>query len=103
MKCSKCNNEIEEGCAFCPSCGTKVEEVKETEEVKTQEESTEVKTQEVAEEPVVETKEENKDVVKEEVKKEEVKETVNAETPKKEGSKSHKVICFAGKNCKSAF
>ena len=98
MKCSKCNNEIEEGCAFCPSCGTKVEEVKETEEVKTQEESTEVKTQEVAEEPVVETKEENKDVVKEEVKKEEVKETVNAETPKKEGSKEkqrHSVITMA--------
>lgn len=98
MKCSKCNNEIEEGCAFCPSCGTKVEEVKETEEVKTQEESTEVKTQEVAEEPVVETKEENKDVVKEEVKKEEVKETVNVETPKKEGSKEkqrHSVITMA--------
>lgn len=98
MKCSKCNNEIEEGSAFCPSCGTKVEEVKETEEVKTQEESTEVKTQEVAEEPVVETKEENKDVVKEEVKKEEVKETVNAETPKKEGSKEkqrHSVITMA--------
>ena len=98
MKCSKCNNEIEEGSAFCPSCGTKVEEVKETEEVKTQEESTEVKTQEVAEEPVVETKEENKDVVKEEVKKEEVKETVNVETPKKEGSKEkqrHSVITMA--------
>lgn len=81
MKCSKCNNEIEEGSAFCVFCGAKVEETKEPEEPVVQSETkVEEPTQNVTEEPVVETKEEKVEEVKEEVKeviKEESKQEVS--------------------------
>ena len=32
MKCKKCGNELEEGAAFCQSCGSKVEDAEKTSE-----------------------------------------------------------------------
>lgn len=95
MKCSKCNNEIEEGSAFCVFCGAKVEEEPKVSEEVVQESEVKDQTQNVAEEPVVETKEEVK--AEEKVEKEEVKATVQDTTADKgaENKKRHSVITIA--------
>lgn len=75
MKCSKCNKEIDDGCIFCPFCGSeiKTEEIKEI--VNEQETS-----QSRAEEPVVETREEVEESIK--TPNEEVKEVIEEEPEK---------------------
>lgn len=105
MKCSKCNNEIDENNAFCPFCGSPVE--KEEPVAKESEEVVEAPVQEKVEEPVVETKEpivetkENvEEVVSNEIKKVNVVKTEKEEETKKETVKPasgnrHSVITIA--------
>lgn len=105
MKCSKCNNEIDENNAFCPFCGSPVE--KEEPVAKESEEVVEAPVQEKVKEPVVETKEpivetkENvEEVVSNEIKKVNVVKTEKEEETKKETVKPasgnrHSVITIA--------
>lgn len=108
MKCSKCNNEIDESNAFCPFCGSPVE--KEEPVAKESEEVVETPVQEEVEEsvvetkePVEETKEEVEEVVSNEIKKVNVTNTVKTEkeeetkkeTVKPTSGNRHSVITIA--------
>ena len=99
MKCSKCNQEIEDTSAFCPFCGEPVkkeenveqENVAPDENIK-QEETAQEQVQEVAQEPVTEVKEVEKEVVKEktnEVVKENTIKEVKTNEVKKEDNKNN--------------
>lgn len=103
MKCSKCNNEIDENNAFCPFCGSPVE--KEEPMAKENEEVVETPVQEETEEPIIQTEEpleETKEVVEEvveevvsnEIKKVNVTNTVKTE--KQEEKKSETVKPTSG-------
>lgn len=80
MKCSKCNNEIDENNAFCPFCGSQIE--KEEPVAKESEVVVESPVQEKVEEPVVQTKEEVNEVVSNEIKKVTATQTVKEEEVK---------------------
>lgn len=96
MKCSKCNQEIEETSAFCPFCGAPVEKEEKTqqeeqdESIVQEETDTKEETQPASDEPKEEVKVEEKEVVKEktkEVVKENTKTEVKKETENKEDNK----------------
>jgi len=95
MKCSKCDKEIDDVCAFCPFCGSPVE--KEEPVAKENEEVVETPVQEETEEPITQTKEtveETKEVVSNEIKKVNVTNTVKTE--KQEETKNETVKPTSG-------
>lgn len=63
MKCSKCNNEIDDNSTFCMHCGARISNTEEQEELIFQESNAQEQTQSEAEEPVIEEKDIKENVV----------------------------------------
>ena len=63
MKCSKCNNEIDDNSTFCMHCGARISNTEEQEELIFQESNAQEQTQSEAEEPVIEENDIKENVV----------------------------------------